>query len=892
MTVAPEQAVDLDTLRHSCRAGGPYALARATMGHLVRGSMSPLHRVLNSWHLLEATREPGDRTAVAAPRGHGKACSLDTVLPTPTGYTTMRDVQAGDLLLGTSGKPVRVLAKHPVLTGRDCYRVTTSDGYSVVVDGEHLWTIHPRDVREPQTLTTRELLGVQRGRRRLPLTAPLDLPGAALPVDPYTLGVFLSEGSRNHGLLTLNRDDADHVEQRIRDAGQTTRRTPSGEKPGSVGVRVEGLTTRLRALDVLDERSIPVPYLRGARAARQALLEAIVDCDGYVSPAGQVEITTTASRAYAHDLAELVHTLGMRCQVYTGRATIDGRDVGPKWRVTWTPYQPVCSLPRKVARQRTDGPQRARQYARLIDRIEPVESEPVQCITVDAPDHLYLVGRGMVPTHNTTGGVEVPALWHAAYCTRRYTLVISDTYSQAVKRLETISTEIETNGLLRELFPDLRPARDTMGNVVAWRDDELALACGCRIVAAGAGKSIRGAKAGEHRPDLALLDDLEDEESVATEAARERRLRYITRNVLPLAGPMRGLSVLWVGTILSRSALLNAATGAALEQGQARPAWARSWGSHVFRAERRGTPALPTRVPDPEAPETYVLDDNGEPLTYDVAEPLWNELTREDLAAIRYAVGPTSYAAEYLSDPVEAGTSMVAPPRPVRYVNPDAPPLERLVLLPDGGVVPVSTMTRAAALDPQYAKAKTKTDQRAGTTSSSSHDPDLAAVAVVGQAGDRTFLLDSWVGRDRHGQAARLVTLAERWGCYAARVETNAAQVVTADQAAADSRVPIIAKASSGDKVTRALGLAARSGDPARPETSRLFVVQGPTAAPGAGAATGAEELLPYLATFPHGRYDDPVDAVVMALELAVRGSGSGTGTAQARPELGGGRER
>lgn len=469
----------------------------------------------------------------------------------------------------------------------------------------------------------------------------------------------------------------------------------------------------------------------------------------------------------------------------------------------------------------------------------------------------------------STAGVEVPALWHAAYCSRRYVVIASDTWSQAVRRLETIRTEVETNEELRAAFPKLRPARDLLGNVVAWRDDEIALECGCRIVAVGAGKSIRGAKAGEHRPDLLLLDDLEDEASVATPGSLEKRLRWITRTALALAGPLRGISALWVGTILSRAALLNLATGAALDEGQTRPEWARPWTPHVFRAELTGSRKRSTPVVDAET-GAPVLTPDGDPLTYEIGAPLWKAITREQLASIRYKVGAASYAAEYLSDPVDDLTKMLAPPRRASYVNPTAPPLERIVRLPSGQLVPVATMTRAAALDPQYA------DE--GAT-----DPDLAAVAIVGQAGALTFLLDSWIGRDRHGQASRLVELGTRWGVYAARVEANAAQVLTADAAAQLSRLPIVAKASTGKKEHRALGLAVRLGDRDRPETCRVFAL------PDVEDNGAHGSLLDYLDAFPNGRYDDPVDAVVMALELAAHGEPVGGSSS---PVVGGERRR
>lgn len=467
----------------------------------------------------------------------------------------------------------------------------------------------------------------------------------------------------------------------------------------------------------------------------------------------------------------------------------------------------------------------------------------------------------------STAGVEIAALWHVAYCHRRFVVIASDTWSQATDRLATIIDEVENNPKLRAAFPGLRPAMDDRGSVVRWRDDDVVFACGCRIMAVGAGKSVRGARKGSVRPDLLLLDDLEDEASVATPEALSKRLRWITRVALGLASPLVGLSALWVGTILSRSALLNGATGAALEEGEQRPEWASAWTPHVFAAELPDSPKQRTIVTDRDTGKP-VRGSDGKILAYDIGVPMWVELTRADLARIRHKVGGISYAAEYLSDPVDEGTALLAPPRAASYVNPDAPPLARLVRLPGDRVVPVASMTRAAALDPQYAVATERTD------------PDLAAIVVAGQYGAETFLLDVWIGRDRHGQAAKLVDLAVRWSCYAAGVEATAAQAVTADAAAADGRIPVVPLPPIGGKRDRALSLAVRLGDKAKPEECRVFAL------PDATRDTGHGTLLEHLARFPHGRYDDPVDATVYAVELAARATTRGGGQA---PQTGGG---
>lgn len=448
----------------------------------------------------------------------------------------------------------------------------------------------------------------------------------------------------------------------------------------------------------------------------------------------------------------------------------------------------------------------------------------------------------------TTAGVELPAIWHAANCTRRFQVIVSDTADQARERIQAIKAAVEENEQLRELYPRLRPAFD-YGVPGTWRESDLVFACGCRIVGVGAGKSVRGLKHRDRRPDLLYLDDLEDEDSVSTPYQIEKRHRWLMRVALALGDQRRGMSVLWVGTILSRDALLNLATGAALDTGQSRPEWAKAWHPRVFRAEVDGTPRVSTTatILDPDTGEEYTW-------TADVGEPMWSALTREDLVRIRANVGAEAYAAEYMSDPVAAGDGMIDRPRVATVLNPHAPPRQRVIRLESGEVVPVAAMTVAAALDPQTGKP------------GESADPDLAAIAVVGQYGAFTVLLDSWVGRDRDGQASRVVELGVKWGAYAVAVEATQAQVLIADQAARASALPVVPVKPVEGKEVRALGVATRAS------TGRLYAIPDS----GDNAAT-----VDHLVKFPHGRYDDPVDAVVMATKLATRGaysSGSGGG--------------
>jgi replicative DNA helicase len=41
-----------------------------------------------------------------------------------------------------------------------------------------------------------------------------------------------------------------------------------------------------------------------------------------------------------------------------------------------------------------------------VESVRPIESVPVRCVQVDNESHVYLAGRGMVPTHNSTLGLD------------------------------------------------------------------------------------------------------------------------------------------------------------------------------------------------------------------------------------------------------------------------------------------------------------------------------------------------------------------------------------------------------------------------------------------------------------------------------------------------------
>ena len=367
---------------------------------------------------LEWVELPDDLVA----RLEGKALALDTPVPTPAGWRTMGELEPGDLVFDERGAPTRVVAATPPLVGRPCREVLFSDGTSIVADASHQWVTvdkagrgHGR--RRAAIRSTDEIgrtLTAQGERNHhVPLAGPVQYPARLdLPIEPYTLGAWLGDGTTTKAEITCC--DEEILEQ-VSGDGYGVRAVgyaPNLYRIGGVGhtrdgrsgryVRNASLSSRLRDLGLMDGKYVPRAYLEAGTGQRLALLQGLMDTDGFVDDvAGRCEFTSVNERL-ADALVELAASLGFRPVKSIGRATLNGRDCGPKYRVKFTPDRPVFRLPRKLARQK---PADARYHRfRAIASVREVASVPVRCIEVAAAAGLFLVSRSFIPTHNSSLG--------------------------------------------------------------------------------------------------------------------------------------------------------------------------------------------------------------------------------------------------------------------------------------------------------------------------------------------------------------------------------------------------------------------------------------------------------------------------------------------------------
>ncbi|MEG0839866.1 MAG: phage terminase large subunit [Hydrogenoanaerobacterium sp.] len=132
------------------------------------------------------------------------------------------------------------------------------------------------------------------------------------------------------------------------------------------------------------------------------------------------------------------------------------------------------------------------------------------------------------------------------YMYKHYALLISDTYPQAAGFLEAIKDELEDNTALIEDFGSLK------GEV--WREDVIITTTRIKLQAKGAGQKVRGLKHKNWRPDLIVLDDLENDENVRTPEQREKLKNWYFKAVSKCGDFYTDF--VYIGTVLHYDSLL------------------------------------------------------------------------------------------------------------------------------------------------------------------------------------------------------------------------------------------------------------------------------------------------------------------------------------------------
>lgn len=377
------------------------------------------------------------RAIVGDQTGVGKAQPLDAKILTPHGWKTMGEIQAGDEVINSQGKTSHVVAVYPQ-GEKSIYRVTLTDGSYTECCDEHLWTVNT-PVRKhcgnaPFTVALKDIMHNLRdvsGKHKyhVPMVKPIEFgEDEQLPLHPYVLGYLLGNGSMStESFIHVSTQDEEAIKI-LRDLcpenTQITQRNTydwaitgvhSGGKYGSNPV-----LNALRNLHLMGHLSvnkfIPQQYLYASYESREALLQGLLDADGYCDGRTNIEYSTSSPQL-ATQVAELVQSFGGKASLAwrTPHYTHNGeyREGQENCRINIA--LPVCVEPFRIERRKKTYKKKTKYHpTHAITSVEYVGEKEAQCILVDAPDHLYVTDHYIL-THNTLEAGAVAKAFHNVY---------------------------------------------------------------------------------------------------------------------------------------------------------------------------------------------------------------------------------------------------------------------------------------------------------------------------------------------------------------------------------------------------------------------------------------------------------------------------------------------
>lgn len=369
--------------------------------------------------------------------GTGKACldSEPIPAPVPEGYIRNGDLKVGDLVYNRFGKSIVVSSIHPQGL-RTVYRVTLTDGRELNCARDHLWTYKTRagnGAKNWRTATTEELMSKplaklhKNGRIAydyvLPQNEAVERKAKEYYLDPYVLGAFIGNGLFTNKAFEFSSNDTDTVCHLIQLLGMQAKKNPNNYSwhfikgvwgIGDAWAQTSELLYEVPELIGLksDEKFIPDSYKFGSISQRWALIQGLFDTDGSISGDSRYNVHySTASKHLAYDVQEVLWSLGIM-------SSIQSYSNKRNWNKSQTTEYHVhvkvqnkdkykfFRLPRKLNRAKEACKvvkQRDKKFDFVaIKSIEKLDyKEPMTCIMVDDPEHLYLAGKGHIVTHNT-----------------------------------------------------------------------------------------------------------------------------------------------------------------------------------------------------------------------------------------------------------------------------------------------------------------------------------------------------------------------------------------------------------------------------------------------------------------------------------------------------------
>ena len=493
-----------------------------------------------------------DELFLSMPPRVGKALADDTPVLTKDGWKKHGDLVVGDEVIGINGEFKKVIAVHP-----KCQldrMVTFSNGEQIVCHENHEWYLHDRPKQKTHTLETKQIesrkieTGGEKGHRghrynfQLPLRGMVQGEEKDMPLKPYTLGVWLGDGTNRNPTVCNDACDFDII-QGIRADGYRMKWVTEHKTTGVLYFGFD-IRSNLQEMGMCHSRKrtpkhIPQEYLTASVEQRLELLAGLIDTDGSLTRKEHRYHFCTCDVELKDSFLELIATFGWRASVKVCPPTVSSTGVHGRKDTYVIGFNPTCYIPCRLERKQLHEFSKPRKVA--LESIEKVKPRQGNCITVEG-DGLYLVGKNMIPTHNSTIIVMFQA-WvmlrnserSNLYCT--YTASVAETFYDRVMEI----FDDPYTYRWKELFPESKVASTNRKDLTMNLDRKKGYAS---LTARSLYANLNG---GCDCNGYEIADDLHSgiEEALSKDRLNTAWAR-VTNNYLPRA--KEGAKRLWIGT--------------------------------------------------------------------------------------------------------------------------------------------------------------------------------------------------------------------------------------------------------------------------------------------------------------------------------------------------------
>lgn len=339
-------------------------------------------------------------------------------------------------------------------------------------------------------------------------------------------------------------------------------------------------------------------------------------------------MTASTRKSFLAELANLAASFRARIEAEVAGFDPDPVECQKRRKLAWDDFEYFIGtyFPHYVR-----SPHKSALHRYLFTRLpEIVASEKSETDAIAAP-------RGEA---KSTLVSQLFVVWCLVTGRKRYPVIVMDSIDQAYPMLEAIKAELEFNPRLQMDFPE------ATGQGRVWQAGTIVTANNAKVQVAGSGKKLRGLRHGPYRPDLAVLDDIENDEQVRNPDQRDKLQSWLTKTVLPLGGAGAKFDVVYIGTILHYDSVLNRTLGNKL------------WRSAKFKALLRWPDRMDLwdrweetlRNSGEEAADAFYAEHQVE--MERGAECSWAARPLLALMRIRARDGHDTFDSEYQNDPV------------------------------------------------------------------------------------------------------------------------------------------------------------------------------------------------------------------------------------------------